>query len=99
MQQTDKPFGEAIQDLLSEREWSIRELARHTKEDTGWGAVSTVHFMVRGDIPLTKNGLEAIARAFRLAPEYFAEYRMLQARESLDPTVVGFHKALRNLDG
>ena len=99
MEKTRKPFPEAIREVLDDRGWSIRELARHTKADTGWGAVSTIHFMVNGDIPVTRNGIEKISEALRIAPEFWAEYRLMRARDELDPEQVGFQTALRHLNG
>jgi hypothetical protein len=95
---SDKPFPEAVTELLEERDWSIRELSRHVRSESGWGALSTIHFMVRGDMPPSETGLKAISHALRVKPEHFAEYRLLKARESLDPEKVGVRRALKALD-
>ena len=99
MRTTDQPFPEAISQLLQEREWSIRELHRQTHDKTGWGAMSTIHFMVRGDMDPSPEGIEAIASALNIDPRYFAEYRLAKVREGLDPRVVGFRAALKALGG
>lgn len=95
---TDKPFTESIRELMDERDWSIRELGRQVRSETGWGALSTIHFMVRGDMPPSMAGLENIAKALRIRPEFFAEYRLAKLREALDPEAVGFAAAVRTMN-
>lgn len=98
MRTTDKPFTEALRELMEERGWSMRQLSRHTKDETGWGALSTIHLLVHGHLNPGPEAIEKIAAVFRVPPDYFAEYRLAKARDSLDPDVVGFEKALRNLE-
>ena len=97
MKQTNKPFGTALKELMQERGWSIRELARRTQRETEWGAQSTIHVLLVGQATPTKEAIERVAHVFRISPEYFAEYRLAMERERLDPEVVGLEAALRHL--
>lgn len=94
---TDKPFSEALKELLEERGWSLRELARRTQNETEWGALSTLHALLMGYTGPTPEAIERIAHVLRVKPEYFAEYRLAQERAALDPDVVGLDKALARL--
>ena len=50
-----------------------------------------------GDRALDMPAVEEIAHAAGVDPAYFAEYRLMQARQLFDPREVGFDKALENL--
>lgn len=86
-----------VERLLEEREMSLRRLGQLTR-DRGWGSIQTVHEVVRKGAPPTRQAMEAIAAVLEVKPETFPEYRLLRARESLDPATVGLEAALRNLD-
>jgi transcriptional regulator with XRE-family HTH domain len=94
---TSKPFPDAVQALLAERDWSLRELSRRTKGESDWGSLSTMHLILKGDLRPTPEAIEKIASALRVPPEHFAEYRLAQGRRQLDPEAVGLKKALSNL--
>ena len=96
MKQTDKPFPEAVHELLAEKDWSIRELARRTKDETNWGSVSMLALLARGELRPSVNAMESVAKTLRVSPEHFAEYRLAKLRSTLDPEVVGLAKALGN---
>lgn len=95
---SEKPFAETVRELLAEHEMSQRELIRKTRK-RGWGSPGTISFLLRDEQAPTVRAMEAIARALEVRPEFFAEYRLAMARQGLDPTTVGFKKALRNLEG
>lgn len=94
--QTTKRFSEAMRELLAEHELSQRELSRRTRKH-GWGSQGYLSFVMNDQQSPTPEGMEAIAKALKIRPEYFAEYRLARARESLDPAAVGLKVALRNL--
>jgi transcriptional regulator with XRE-family HTH domain len=95
---SDKPFPETLQGLMEERDLSIRRLAKQLREETGWGSISTVHWLVRGDLRPTYEAMERVAKVLRIDPDTFAEFRLSAARRALDPEQVGLKRALRNLD-
>lgn len=51
-----------------------------------------------GDRQLDAAAIEEISTAAGVDPTYFAEYRLIKARESFDPRVVGLDQALKNLE-
>src|SRR5690242_17370074 len=93
---TEKPFPQAVQELLDEQEMSQRELIRKTRKH-GWGSTGTISFLMRGEQPPTVTSMKAIARALGVPAEHFAEYRLAMARRSLNPKQVGLRKALETL--
>ncbi len=95
---TDKPFPEALSELLSEREWSLRELAKRTREELGWGSHTFFGQLTRGLVSPSMQAMANIAAVMRIDPAYFAEFRLGAAREALDPEVVGLAEALRALE-
>ncbi len=83
---TNKPFHEALSELLIERDWSQRELSRRTnKEISGvWGSSAVFsQYMKRADPPSTQ-AMENIAKVLRIDPRHFIEYRIDLARKALD---------------
>lgn len=92
---TDEPFSKALQRLLDERGWSLRELHRRTQHEVEWGALSTLHVLLTAQVHPTTEAIERIASVFRVKPTYFAEYRLAKAREALDENQVGLASALR----
>lgn len=94
---SDKPFGAALDDLLHIREWSNRQLAKQTQARFGWGSHGTINFLINGDLAPSRQAMEMIATACGVHPDYFAEYRLLQARDQLDPHLIELDEALANL--
>lgn len=92
---TNQPFAVAVRELLEEQGISQRELSKRTQKQ-GWGHLSTVNFIVRGDVKPSIRAMEQIAKALQVRPEYFAEYRLAKARNALDPAVVGLDTALKH---
>ncbi len=99
MKVSEEPFPDALRELMAERGISsIRELARRTRAEVGWGSHTAIRAFQTGRIALTVDGMEAIAKVTRVSPHYFAEYRLAVARRELDPNQVGFARALENLE-
>lgn len=93
-----KPIADTLHELMDERDWTLRELSRQTKQH-GWGSPGALSFLFNGEQPPTIRAMEALAKALKVPPETFAEYRLAKAREQLDERVVGFKTALANLEG
>ncbi len=95
MTTTDKPFSKAVHELLVERGISQRELARRAQaKSKGYPHITTLNAVLNEEAVLSEDMIRAVAKAFNLSPDYFAEYRLMQARRSLDPAKVGLAKAL-----
>lgn len=95
---TEEPFPTALAALLSERDWSGRQLSRATKEG-GQSGLShpTVAMLLRGDLEPSVNAMTIIAKALRIKPEFFAEFRLEAARTRLNWRAVGVPAALKEL--
>ena len=98
-----RPFMRALAEALRDEKhpsvtpdgnvnWAIfaRDLPRMHYE--------TLRKIRSGDRQLDGPAIEEIASAAGVEPTYFAEYRLIQARESFDPRVIGLEQALRNLE-
>lgn len=94
---TDRPFAAALDDLLAEREWSNRHLAVLTRQRFDWGSHGTINFLINGELAPSRRAMEVIASVLEVSPYHFAEYRLLRARDQLDPDRVGLEAALQNL--
>lgn len=81
MEKTDKPFGEALRDLMDEREMSGRELAKQAGLNPGGAGVS---HMLKGFIHPAHETVENLARVLGVAPSYFAEHRLEEIRRAID---------------
>jgi hypothetical protein len=102
--QSAKPFMRALSEVLRDRghpavledgniNWSVfaRDLPEMHYE--------TLRKIRAGDRVLDKDAVEQIAKAAGVEPAYFAEYRMMLAREQFDPRIVGFEQAVKSLEG
>jgi transcriptional regulator with XRE-family HTH domain len=95
---SDKPITESLPAVLDERGWTGRELERQMKrKGHGLSSVSIVK-LINGELPPTFNTMERLANTLNISPEFFAEYRLLKARDELDPQVTPFKTAMRNLE-
>ena len=96
---SNKPFGDALRELMGKRGLTYRELAQRTRALDGRGMTHAhINMLANGhDRPSTR-AMELIARACGVAPDYFAEYRLVTAMRELDPDEVGFEQALENLN-
>jgi transcriptional regulator with XRE-family HTH domain len=96
---TDKPFGDAVRELMDERGMTYRSLARATQEVDGKGMTHAhINMLANGHDRPSMRAMELIARAFEVEPAYFAEYRLALAMRELDPAEVGLEQALGNLN-
>lgn len=96
---TERPFSEALAELLEEREMSQRGLSRQITRKGGgetFGAYAINH-LVHGNLPPTLRSMSLIAKALNVDPEQWPEYRMAVLRHELNPAKVGFRKALKRL--
>lgn len=75
---------------------SAREMTRRC-ESRGWGSLGTTQELRHGELRPTMKAMAAIATALGVQPEVFAEYRLGKIRSELDPDIVGFKAAVRNL--
>ena len=91
-------FPVALRELFDAYEISQREVSRRTRA-TGQKGLShvTIGFLAQGRMEPSKQAMEWVALAFGIAPEYFAEYRLVLAREALDQKVIGLSRALDSL--
>jgi hypothetical protein len=101
MQQTTKSFPLALRELVVEHDYVTRSGAPN------WAAFAaqvdgfhyeTVRRVATGRRVPVPRLIEECARALRVRPEYFLEYRVFQAQRDFDPSVVGLEKALQNLE-
>jgi len=73
------PFADALRDLMEERRMSYRRLATRTKLSAGY-----LNHLACGTRPVPANQVvKVIARALRVKPEYFFEYRQRRLRDEL----------------
>jgi transcriptional regulator with XRE-family HTH domain len=96
---SNKPFGEALRQLMNDRGLTYRELAGRTRQLDGKGMTHAhINMLANGhDRPSTR-AMELIGEACGVDPSYFAEYRLALAMRELDPEEVGFERALENLN-
>lgn len=94
--ETALPFEQALSTLKDERRLSFRGLYRLTKEadplHVGLSAGHLSRLCTGADRP-SPAAIALIAEALELAPRYFAEYRLAQARALLDERGPGGLKA------
>ncbi len=96
---SEKPFGEALRALMSERDLTYRSLAEMTRQLDGKGMTHAhINMLANGHDKPSMRALELIAQACGVQPEYFAEYRLAAAVRELDPEEVGLARALENLN-
>lgn len=98
---TDKPFGKAMRDLIADTEWVTQT------GNPNWHAFAEqldgVHYetlrkALAGDRTVTPHIMEEVARALRIKPQHFAEYRLYMAAKSFDVREVGFERAMANFE-
>jgi transcriptional regulator with XRE-family HTH domain len=97
-QSSEKPFGEALRALMSERDVTYRGLAEMTRQLDGKGMTHAhLNMLANGHDRPSMRAMALIAQACEVQPEYFAEYRLASAMRELDPAEVGLEQALENL--
>jgi transcriptional regulator with XRE-family HTH domain len=96
---SDKHFGDALRDLMDQRELTYRNLARATRDVDGKGITHAhINMLANGHEKPSMRAMELLARALAVEPEFFAQYRLAVAMRELDPTEVGLEQALENLN-
>ena len=96
---SNKRFGEALRQLMDDRELSYRSLAAATRELDGKGVTHAhINMLANGHDKPSMRAMELIAAACEVEPDYFAEYRLAAAMRELDPAEVGLEQALENLN-
>jgi transcriptional regulator with XRE-family HTH domain len=77
---SDRPFGETIQQLLTETGLTYRQLATRTKLSAGY-----LNHIVHGNRPVPANDVIAtLAGALGVEPEHFLEYRVRVITDKLE---------------
>src|ERR1700724_1745355 len=95
---SDKPFGEALRALMSERGLTYRSLAETTRALDGKGMTHAhLNMLANGHDKPSMRAMALIAQACKVRPDYFAQYRLAAALRGLDPAEVGLEQALENL--
>lgn len=98
---TTKPFREALAELLRDNDYTTQtgNVNWHAfaaeLDDIGYEALRK---SLAGTRTVTPHIMEACARALRIKPEHFAEYRIWQAGRDFDVREVGYEQALANLE-
>jgi transcriptional regulator with XRE-family HTH domain len=85
--QTEEPFADALSRLKEQRGLSFRELHETTQAaDPSGRGLSGAHIsrLCSGHDPPSSTTIALIAKALRLQPRYFAEYRLAEARALFD---------------
>jgi transcriptional regulator with XRE-family HTH domain len=74
------PFGETIQSLMAETGTTYRALAEKTGLSAGY-----LNHIVHGNRPVPSNEvIESLAKALRVEPAHFQEYRIRAITERLE---------------
>ncbi|HXF97411.1 MAG TPA: hypothetical protein VNJ46_02230 [Gaiellaceae bacterium] len=98
--ETTKPFRAALRDLVVENDYVTQG------GKPNWSAFASelhgVHYetlrqAATGRRRPTPRLMEECARALRVRPEHFLEYRVYLAQRDFDPDAVGEQRALENL--
>jgi len=94
---TDAPLPEALAELLERRRIQLPRLASLLRAEGLTIGRTRLDQLSRGDgPPPTPEQMERLASVLGVNPGYFAEYRLWRARSRLDPSVVGFDRAMVN---
>lgn len=100
--QSTEPFVKALGQLM-------RDVNHDAVDEDGslnWSTLSrmipgmhyeTLRKIKSGDRTLDADAIEQISAAIPVDPMYFADYRLIKAREMFDPKIVGFEQAAKNL--
>lgn len=94
-----EPLPETLTSLLERRGLTPTGLHTLLKAEGIEISRSRLHQLVTGQGALpSPDQMERIASVLRVSPGHFAEYRLWRVRAMLDPGVVGFHRAMSNLE-
>jgi transcriptional regulator with XRE-family HTH domain len=96
---TDDPLPEALACTMRRRGLSVAALGSLLRAEGVGMSKTRLHQLCSGaGAPPTAEQIERLASVLGVAPDYFAEYRLWRLRAMLDPSVVGFDRAMANLD-
>jgi transcriptional regulator with XRE-family HTH domain len=77
---SSEPFGPTLQKLMTERRTTFRSLADRTGLSAGY-----LNHLVHGNRPVPSNDvIQRLAKALRVEPEHFREYRIRTITERLE---------------
>ena len=83
---SEKPFAEALREATPQTPATVARLAGMNP--------GTLHALMNGTRPLTKDKIEQIARAIHVDPGFFHEYRVLVVHEAIDALLTP-HRSLQ----
>lgn len=98
---TTDPFTKALTTLVQRDPRFVTRLG-----SINWSTFAkelpTIHYetlrkILVGERALDERAIEEVAAAAGVDPTYFAEYRLMKARDLFDPRQVGFDAAISNL--
>ena len=79
---SEEPFGPTVERLMGETGLTYRALAEKTRLSAGY-----LNHIVHGNRPVPSNEVIArLAKAFKVPPEHFREYRIRVITEKLERT-------------
>jgi Helix-turn-helix domain len=94
---SDEPLSAALPVLLSRRRLTTGALAGLLRAEGIAISRTRLHQLSTGSgAPPTPDQLERLASVLGVSPSYFAEYRLWRVRALLDPSIVGFDRAMAN---
>lgn len=98
--ETTTPFPVVLRELVIDNDYVTRagkpNWAAFASELEGFH-YETLRRAATGRRPPSPELIEECARALRLRPEHFLEYRVHLAQRDFDPAAVGLERALANL--
>ncbi len=96
---TDLPLQQAIDALLRHRKLTLSGLGSLLRAEGLTISRTRLHQLATGKgAAATVDQMERLASVLGVSPGHFAEYRLARARALLDPSVVGFERAMANLE-
>lgn len=96
---SDEPLPEAVAVLLERRRMNLSSLGSVLRAEGIAISRTRLHQLATGRGPAaTAVQMERLATVLGVSPGYFAEYRLSRVRDLLDPSVVGFNRAMANFE-
>jgi hypothetical protein len=98
---TTKPFNQALAELLREHDYVTQT------GNVNWHSFAaelndlhyeTLRKVLTGQRSVTRHVMEECARVLRIKPDYFVEWRLIDAARDFDVNELGFEQVLANLD-
>lgn len=94
-----EPLSETLPMLLDRRGLTISALGAVLRAEGLTISRTRLHQLMSGKgAPATADQMERLASVLGISPGYFAEYRLWRIRALLDPSTVGFERAMANFD-